>query len=294
MSRRLGDKKTLIWSLYIYGDIQKAHQNLKSAKDALEECIALCREIGYEAVEDISLILLGRIHYQMGDHAAARTSLQKGLILADRLSDRWGVASSLEALGEILMDEGSYEEAQDHFERCIEPSRLIGDKTITGSALLNLAVVTHLEGRFELSDKYAEEALEIFQAVGYEQQQQDALRLMGYAAIQANNIVRARVLIGESLKISTRLESTKGQLAAIAALASLASAEKDYQRAVTLCTWVVNMNDTNGIKPSKPDANVLNDVLAQAKHELSPNIYQSAVERGRSLNLNDILVELMA
>ena len=82
-----------------------------------------------------------------------------------------------------------------NLERSLEASRVVGDKIIIGNALVNLAVLTNLQGQFEESDRYAEEALGIFQLVGDETQQPFPMRLMGYAAVHASNLVRARVLM---------------------------------------------------------------------------------------------------
>lgn len=58
-------------------------------------------------------------------------------------------------------------------------------------------------------DHYAEEALSIFQLIGDETQQPFPLRLMGYAAVHAGNLVRAQVLMRESLIGNINLQNLR-------------------------------------------------------------------------------------
>jgi hypothetical protein len=180
-----------------------------------------------------------------------------------------------------------------NFERSLDASHVVGDKFIIGNALVNLAVLTNLQEQFEESDRYAEEALSIFQLVGDETQQPFPLRIMGYAAVHAGNLVRARVLMRESLIGNTNLQDFRGQLAGLVGVAHCALAEKDMQEAVTLCALVHKCRREKNLQFDEPDEVAFEAVLKRSKKELGKARYESFYKQGESLILEDTLLRLL-
>jgi tetratricopeptide (TPR) repeat protein len=199
----------------------------------------------------------------------------------------------LGTLGEILLKKKKYVEARMNFEKSLQASRVVGDKFLSGNALVNLAVLTHLQGQFEESDHYAEEALSIFQAAGDETQQPLPLRMMGYAAIHAGNLVRARVLMRESLLGYTNLEDISGQLSCLIGMAQCFLAEKDVRKAVHVCALVEKHRREKNLTFLEPDESIFEDVLNQSKKKLGKSKFESAFKEGEALTLEVTLWELM-
>jgi len=194
---------------------------------------------------------------------------------------------------EILLKQKNYVDASKKFERSLEASRVVDDKFIIGNVLINLAVLTNLQRRFEESDRYAEEALSIFQLVGDETQQPLPLRIMGYASIHANNLVRARVLLRESLVGHTNLQDLGGQLACLIGMAQCFLTEKDAKKAVSLCALAESLRREKNLKFNEPDEVALETVLKRSKKKLGGATYELAYKQGEALNLKDTLLELM-
>jgi predicted ATPase len=293
LSRKINDKPLIAWALYVQGDIYLAIHDLTAAEKSLTESVEVCLEIQYAAVQDISLLLLSTILLRQGELDRAHTTVLEGLALAEQLSDPWGIASGLRTLGEILLKKKKYVEARMNFERSLQASRLVGDKIIVGSALVNLAILTNLQGQFEESDHYAEEALGIFQLIGDETQQPFPLRIMGYAAVQAGNLVRARVLMRESLIGNASLQNLGGQLACLVGMAQCSLAEKDVQEAVMLCALAHNYRQEKNLKLHETDELAFESVLKQCKKKLGKARYESSYKQGQSLKLEDTLLQLM-
>lgn len=294
LCRHIDDKALLAWALYVLGDIHLALQDLAAAERSLSEGIQVCIEIGYRAVQDISLLLLGTILLRQRDLARARKTVLEGLALAEELTDPWSIASGLRTLGEIHMKQKEYAEARVNFERSLDVSRTVGDRIIIGGALVNLAVLTNLQRQYEDSDRYAGEALGIFQAVGDETQQAYPLRLMGYAAVRAGNLMRARVLMRESLITNLNMSNTRGQLACLVGLAHCSLAEKNPQEALQLCALAESEARERDLEFQEPDEIEFEAILKQCKKKLGKAKYESSYERGRSLNLEETLQRLMA
>ena len=118
--------------------------------------------------------------------------------------------------------------------------------------------------------------------------------MMGYAAIHAGNLVRARVLIHESLKGNRALEDIPGQLACVVATATYALVEKDAMKAVSLCALIESRMNADGVKLLEPDVKALQEVLIQAKEALGEDDYAAAYQLGKSMKLDDEIMKLMA
>ncbi len=107
---------------------------------------------------------------------------------------------ALQLLGAINRFNSDYDVAIDYFERSLPAVRLIGDRFAEGITLANLSILYNLKEDFSASGHAAEKSFALFQSIGDEVQQPFPLRMLGYAAVQAGNRIRARSLIIESLK----------------------------------------------------------------------------------------------
>jgi hypothetical protein len=159
--------------------------------------------------------------------------------------------------------------------------------------LSNLAILHNLKNEFSQSEYCAEQAFAVFQTIGDEVEQPFPLRMMGYAAIQAKNFVRARVLIRESLKGNRALENISGQLACVVATAKRCFAEQDAKRAVSLCALIETRLSTDGIELMEPDRKALQEILMQGKKKLSKAAYEAAYKESQSMKLDDEIMKLL-
>jgi predicted ATPase/Tfp pilus assembly protein PilF len=289
LCRKVDEKKLLAPALYCLGDTFLALGNLAAASAALKESVEISWEINYPAVHDISLISLGWVYHQQGDRVAAHAALEEGLAIAERVSDHWAFAFGLQTLATMLRHEGNYIESQTTFERCLVASRVVEDKSMVGAVLSNLAILTNLQGKYAESGKYAEEALSIFQAVGDEIQQPFPLRMMGYAAVHANNLLRARILIQESLRGNTDLRDLPGQLACLVAFAKCHMAENEIEKALSLCALVESQLEINHVRLLEPDAFALEKLMKQGRKKLSKADYERVYTEGQSRNLDETI-----
>ena len=293
LCRKINDKHLLAWALYIRGDISLALHELKAAEKTLTECVKVCIDVGYEAVQDISLILLSTILLRQGDLERAHATVLDGLALAEKLSDPWTIASGLQMLGEIFLQKKEHAEARRYFERSLEASRLVGDKFVIGSALVNLASLANQQGQFEESEHYAGEALSIFQLIGDETQQPFPLRLMGYAAVHAGNLVRARVLMRESLIGNVNLQNLREQLACLVGMAYCALVGNDAEQAVRLCALAAVHKQEKAFHFHEPDKVAFEAVLKECKRQLGKSRYEGSYKQGQALDLDGALARLM-
>ena len=77
------------------------------ARRALDESLALCREIGAQYPEGYGLLRLGRLADEEGDPAEALRLTEESLALRRKIGHAGGVALSLMKLGDLRRRHGS-------------------------------------------------------------------------------------------------------------------------------------------------------------------------------------------
>jgi tetratricopeptide (TPR) repeat protein len=294
VARKLDSKRDLANALFYLSEIDSNLGKTQAAHSELEECIALCREINYIPQLSISMTNLGVIINKEGDFQGAVALLEEALAIASRIKDIWGIGHALISLGTINRYAHNYDAAIEYFERGLEVMMKMGDRRAEGITYSNLALLYFIKEKYDKVGECAERAFAVFQAMGNEYQTPYPLRMMGYSAIHAGNVVRARVLIRESLIANYGIADTLGQLACLVGLANCDLAEKDYKGATLLCALAETQREKDNATFLEPDAIVIEDILKQCKKKLGKAAYESAYEAGQKLKLESTLVRLMA
>ncbi len=293
LCREIDEQRQLAVALYYQGEILVYLNDLTSARNALEESVAMCWQVNAPVQLSASLASLGAVLHKQGDHAAAHAMLEESLGIATRISVQWSIVFASRTLGNMFRLEGKFAEAQSHFERCVEIANMMGDRINMGIALSNLSNVTNMQEDYTRSGRYAAQSLRIFRAVGDELEIPFPLRMMAYAAMHSGDLTRSRILIRESLVANHGLEHIPGQLACVVASAKCVLAEKDTKKAITLGALIETRMKIDGVRLMEPDRKALQEVLAQGKKKLGKAAYESAYQEGQSLELENVIMQLM-
>jgi hypothetical protein len=122
-------------------------------------------------------------------------------------------------------------------------------------------------------------------------QQPFPLRMMGYSAIHAGNLIRARTLITESLKGNHVQGHIPGQLSCLIALGACELEEGNAAKAVTLATLVGSRLQAESYSLMEPDSIALNDLLTTGKEKLGKKPFEQAVVNGRALDMAELVAQ---
>jgi predicted ATPase len=287
ISRALDAGRSLASALFYLGDICIAIQDYTQAKTALEESISICWSIHFPQQLNMALTSLGRALDELGEHERAVAVTEEALAIAEQSDDTWGISHALQSLGAINRLIGERDLAIGYFERSLPVIRLIGDRFAEGMTLANLAILYNLKEDYPASGHAAERSFASFQAIGDEMQQAFPLRMLGYSAIHAGNMIRARALITESLKGNHVQGHIPGQLSCLIALGTCELAEGNAVKAVTLATLVGSRLQTESYSLMEPDAIALNRLVTTGKEKLGKKGFEQALVNGRALGLED-------
>jgi len=294
LARALDKKRDLANALFYLGEIDFNLGETQEARTALEECISLCWQENYTAQLSVSLTNLGVLLNKEGDFAGAQSTLEEALAIASRTNDIWGIGHALLSLGSINRFNSNHDAAIDYFVRSLEVTLRIGDRHAEGVTYSNLALLYFVKGNYVKAGECAEKSFAVFQTMANEYQSPYPLRMMGYSAIHAGNLVRARVLMRESLIGNYAIADTPGQLACLIGMAHCDLADKDLKSAVMLCALAETQRAKNNFTFLEPDEITSAAILKQAKKKLGKAVYEAAYQAGQSLKLESTLMKLMA
>jgi len=292
ISRSLNEKYYIASADYYLGDIYFIMGAYQSAQIPFEECISICRAENYMPQLSIALNRLGYILAVRGERERAQSMLDGAIKIVEEHNDTWGICLGLLSLGNAHYHWGNYDEAINCLTRCLDAAIPYGDRSSEGTAYITLAILYSLKNDYANSGDYAGRAFAVFQNIGDEIQQPLSLRLMSYAAIHAGNLVRARVLIRESLLGNQRLGDIPGQLAGLTAFAQCYLVDDDAKRAVELCALIERHMDQDGVSLPDTDMQILQDVLQNGREKLKAD-YDATYNEGGSLNLENEIMKLV-
>jgi len=291
LCRTLEDQRTLASALYYMGDICIDIHDNRQAHSVLEESIAICWAVHFPQQLNMAMTSLGRAWQAQGEYERALATTKEALAIAEEFDDSWGIIHALQLLGNINQMRREYDVAIEYFERSLPAIRLIGDRYAEGVTLASLALLYHLKQNYPASGHAAEKAFALFQAIGDEVQQPFPLRMMGYSAIQAGNLIRARTLIAESLKGNRALGHVPGQLACLVALGTCERAEGNLKKAMKLATLVEHYLETGSNELMEPDRIALHQLLATGKDRLSKETLEDIRRDRQALRLEELLAQ---
>ena len=287
--RSLDDKRSLASALYYMGDICLALHDYAQAKTVLEESISICWSIHFPQQLNMALTSLGRAYEETGERKRAFATAKEALAIAEQIDDTWGTIHALQLLGAISRFNFDYDVAIDYFERSLPAIRLIGDRFAEGMTLANLSILYNLKENYSASGHAAEQSFALFQSIGEEVQQPFPLRMMGYSAIHAGNVVRAHSLIIESLKGNRAQGHIPGQLACLIALGGCELAEGNAIKAVTFAGLAENYLQTQSQTFMEPDMMALDHLLILGKEKLGKKLFDQTLTQGESSRMEDMI-----
>ena len=291
ISRSLADLRSLASALYYMGEICTALQDYAQAKTALEESVSICWNVHFPQQLNMALTCLGRVYDEQGEQERALSITKEALAISEQIDDTWGMIHALQSLGAFNRYRAVYDSAIDYFERSLPAIRLIGDRYAEGITLANLSILYNLKEDYPASGHTAERSFALFQSIGDEVQQPFPLRMMGYSAIHARNMIRARTLILESLKGNRGQGHVLGQLACLIALATCEMMEENATKAVTLAGLAENQVQAETESLLEPDAIALAHLLTKGKEKLGKKIFEQTLRQGRSLRMETVVAQ---
>jgi non-specific serine/threonine protein kinase len=164
--RQMGNREAQATPLNVLADIARTLGDYSESRRLLEEVLVLRRETGHRPGEAALLNSLGNLATLQEDFAEARTCYEKGWAICQEIGDRALEGSILNGLGILADAQHDLLSAQTWFEQALARNREIGDSGYIIVNLYNLARNADKRGDPTTTEKYYREAFLLIRELG--------------------------------------------------------------------------------------------------------------------------------
>ena len=232
----------------------------------------------------------GMLARRQGDHAAAMSLHNEGLVIQRNLGDRRGIASSLSNLGIVAREQNDNATAKALYEESLALRRELGDQWGIGAALNNLGLVALHDGDYPATRALYAESLKVFRDLGNRQATASPLSNLGRVAYQQGDYAGARALIQESLAIFWDLRDRWGIAMSLEGLAYVALALARPVQAARLWGGAERLREEIGCPLPPSERSRYDSQLAAALAAVNDDAaFDLAWKEGRAMTLEQAI-----
>ncbi len=296
LSRRLGDKWALAFSLLTLGMVARRQDQYERALTLHDEGLTLFRELGNIWGIAQSLRLLGIVSWHRGEYARAAALFEESLALAESRDDKEGVASSLHGLARVAMSQGGDDRAAALLERSLTLFQELGDHDGLASSFLTLGRLAVRREEFARAEELLTKSLALCKKMGATRAVSNVLSARGYLALRQGDLRLARRELIESLAIRRKLGYNSdrwGVAACLEELAMLAAAERQPERAVRLFAAASGLREAIGAPLPPADHSQYDRHLTSARAALTDKQFLALWAEGRVTTLDRVIEDTL-
>jgi predicted ATPase/DNA-binding XRE family transcriptional regulator len=253
ISRALGDDQSVSFSLACLAAALTHRAEVDLARAAATESLALCRERGDQWGTQIALGLLAFLAMHQGDREQAETLFRESLAMEQALGVSWPTALTLDSLGWLALDRGDTERAKALFGEALLTMDEVGDRRDRPDALVGLGRAAQRQGDLAHAIALYEESLAGARETGDQRAMAQALYWLGHAVWQRGDGAAAIGLVRQALTAYDAMGDQVYVAASLEALAILAAAAGETERAVRLSGAVAALLERLGTTIPGPD-----------------------------------------
>jgi tetratricopeptide (TPR) repeat protein len=236
----------------------------------------------------------GQIASWMGHYGEAREYLQECIAIARELGDKRTIAGALQPLGLAALGLGDYDAARRHSEEALALARELGPKRDVAAALNALAQTHRASGNLDASEPLYEEALTMARELGDEEVTGIASLNLAMVAIGRGAADRGLAALQEALAVAERTGSKPIGQSVLEVSAGLAALRKAWERAARLYGTAEAQMAETGLHRDPADEAFLAPLVAAARAGLGPAAFAAAEAAGRALPYEDAMAEARA
>ena len=223
IGREMGDKASMARSLNVLGNVTDGQGDYPEAQSLYEQSLALFRELGDKAGTANEFGNLGNIAVSQADYATARPLYEQSLALDRELGNKRGVAISLLNLGDMSYVEGDYQRAGSLYEQGLAQFRELEDKLGTAVALNDLGSVAQGQGDYATARSQFEQCLPLFEELGDKRGVATTLNALGGIACTQGDYPIAASFFEQGLDLFKGMEDKRSIAVSLMGLGAIGS-----------------------------------------------------------------------
>ena len=282
LNREINNQRGIARNLSTLANLVSEFREYEEATDYLNKSLAINQEIGDIGGIANNLHSLAGMALDHGDFDKALGYLQKSLSFNQELGDQRGIASSYMTMGICARNQRKYGQALEQFQQAHQVFQTTGNKTGLSTSLNNMARVAYLQGNYQQAITYAEETHRIREAIGYKYGQVFSLLILGFSHLKLKHS-EATQIFWDALSLARDIQSADLMEAACSGFTWLYQEKGELERAAELI-GLIKWNDAELW---------LEGLQNQLEASLGPAALQTALERGKSLNLDQVATSIL-
>lgn len=191
---------------YLWGQYYEAIGEYAQAQTAIEQALAISRQMGHLVDEVRCLAQLGLIARRQGHYETAKEWYAQAVTrYREQADDQPEIAlvfiETLTGLGTVHRQQSAYDQAQTCYQQALALSRQSGNKRGEAEALNSLGVIAFYQRNFNEALSYHQQTLSIWQTIGDRAGEGNSLTNLAIVTRDAGDYSQAQKYLNEALKI---------------------------------------------------------------------------------------------
>lgn len=276
-------------TLYGAGALAASQYDLASAQALLNESVALSRELGDKETMAFSLNSLGIVIRDQGNFVEGNRLHEESIALFQEIGNKWGTALALNNRGVSARNQGDYEKANAFHQQSMQLFTEIGDKRYVARQLINLGIIRERKAEYDAARELLDQALRLSRELGEKIGTTESLALLGTVARKQGDYVAARKLIAESLAKYRELGDREGIASCFDEFAGCASAEGQLERTALFLGIADGLREavSSHVPPAYQTDRERDITLVRSA--LGKEVFLAEWGKGRTMNLEEAI-----
>jgi tetratricopeptide (TPR) repeat protein len=290
LARLAEDPQAEIGALNRLAQIASEQGSYDKAQSYLDEVLVLARQQDDLACVASTLSMLSSIAWKWGDLEGAEKCCHESLAIYKEIDNRDMISRSLNILGILATLQKHFEQAEQYYEQALEIAREIDNRLVVADLLNNLGYLNHhCIQNLERAKGYYQESLSLAREIDHRSGLASCLNNLGQLNILLGELQDAQKCLHEALLGSVAIGAVPLTLEALVGIAHQQIEVGQYESAAELLGLVLNHTalemDVQGEAES---------VLGRLETNLTTEQIENAMERGKILELDDVVTKLDA
>lgn len=288
ISSSIGDKIGMARVINNLGTIFDVRGKVLKAKEFYERALELRSETDEKWGVAVSNHNLGITARDMGEYDEAKERLRVSIEIREEIGTRTGIVRSLAQLGSVYYLEGDINRAEETYNDSLELSREIDYRYGTAISLKGLGKINNDKGEHKKALELLNESLSITTEIDKEGEKALVLMSLGEVMYNMGDINDAKEYFIKSLKTVQKIEIEPIKIMNILLNLSRVLIEEDPENSIKILSVIIN--HSKELKRININAKQL---LREIKSGLSTEAFNASFERGKSLELETVISEIL-
>ena len=205
LARQLDDPLYTSKILNVQGNIFYSQDEYMRSKTAHEQAFALSKELNAKHEMGVALNGLGNVSLSQSDNQRAYECYIQYLKISEALGHPHDVCWALRNLGTVTRRMGDHRMATEYTERCVALCRAIGYQHGLADGLAQLGILANGQGHPSEARDYFQQSLEISRLISYSSKEAFVLYQLGSLFCELGDYPAALEYLEAALSLSTKL-----------------------------------------------------------------------------------------